>query len=163
MCRNLVSSAVSLSPCPLYPRKADMCGAARDVRFGPKADIARFGDEPPKCYQRPGSPYGRSGYGKLIPGPYGYLEVPPGANAGIRETSARDVVTLWCFTTALRECRDPWAAKLVPEIESSRAKASVRKWNLVSTTIAASIADSGMEYVTHQDRKRVGRWSNKDG
>jgi hypothetical protein len=73
--------------------------------------------------------------------------VPPGANAGIRETSAGDVVTLWCFTAALRECRDPWAAKLAPEIESSTAKASVRKWNLVSTTIAASIADSGMEYL----------------
>src|SRR5262249_26246520 len=25
--------------CPLYPPKADMCGATRDVRFGPKADI----------------------------------------------------------------------------------------------------------------------------
>src|SRR5262245_36822925 len=34
-------------------------------------------------------------------------------------------------------------------------------WNLVSTTIAASIADSGMGYLTHQVRKRVGRWSNK--
>jgi hypothetical protein len=33
-------------------------------------------------------------------------------------------------------------------------------WNLVNTTIAASIADSGMEYLTHQVRKRVGRWSN---
>ena len=87
--------------------------------------------------------------------------MPPGANAGIRETSARDVVTLWCFTAALRECRDPWAAKLGPEIESSRAKASVRMWNLVSTTIAVSIADSGMEYLTNQLRKRVGPWSNK--
>ena len=92
-----------------------------------------------------------------MPGPYGYLEVPPGANAGIRETSARDVVTLWFFTAALRECRDPWAAKLAPEIKRSRAKASVRMWNLVSTIIAASIADSGMEYLTHQVRKRVGR------
>src|SRR4029453_11563040 len=27
------------SPCPLYPPKADMCGATWDVRFGPKADI----------------------------------------------------------------------------------------------------------------------------
>src|SRR5262249_30883383 len=25
--------------CPLYPPKADMCGATRDVRFGPKADM----------------------------------------------------------------------------------------------------------------------------
>jgi hypothetical protein len=78
----------------------------------------------------------------------------------MRETSARDVVTLWFFTTALRECRGPWAAKLAPEINRSRAKASVRMWNLVSTAIAASIADSGMEYLTHQVRKRVGRWSN---
>jgi hypothetical protein len=57
-------------------------------------------------------------------------------------------MTLWCFTTALRECRDPWAPKLAPEIESSKAKVSARMWNLVGTTIAASIADSGMEYVT---------------
>jgi hypothetical protein len=27
---------------PLYPPKADMCGAARDVRFGPKADMVSF-------------------------------------------------------------------------------------------------------------------------
>jgi hypothetical protein len=27
--------------CPLYP-KADMCGAAKDVRFGPIADIGRI-------------------------------------------------------------------------------------------------------------------------
>jgi hypothetical protein len=26
--------------CPLYPPKADMCSAIRDVSFGPKADIA---------------------------------------------------------------------------------------------------------------------------
>jgi hypothetical protein len=26
-------------PCLLYPPKADMCSAARDVRFGPKADM----------------------------------------------------------------------------------------------------------------------------
>src|SRR5262249_7668975 len=87
--------------------------------------------------------------------------MPPASNAGIRETSARDVATLWFFTTALRECRDPWAAKLAPEIKSIRAKASVRMWNLVSTTIAASIVDSGMEYLARQVRKRVGRWSNK--
>src|SRR5262249_31774358 len=69
-----------------------------------------------------------------------------------------------------RECRDPWAAKLAPEIESSRAKASVKMWNLVSTRLPPalirsdpnpSIADSGMEYLTHQARKRVGPWSNK--
>jgi hypothetical protein len=30
--------------CPLYPPKADMCGAAKDVRFGPKADIAKLVD-----------------------------------------------------------------------------------------------------------------------
>src|SRR5262249_24819593 len=28
--------------CPLYPPKADMCGATRDVRFGPKADMEPF-------------------------------------------------------------------------------------------------------------------------
>src|SRR5262249_53767505 len=28
-------------PMPALPPKADMCGAARDVRFGPKADIVR--------------------------------------------------------------------------------------------------------------------------
>ena len=31
----------------------------------------------------------------------------------------------------------------------------------MSTTIAVSIADSGMEYLTNQLRKRVGPWSNK--
>jgi hypothetical protein len=30
--------------CPLYPAKADICGAAKDVRYGPKAEIA--GGEP---------------------------------------------------------------------------------------------------------------------
>jgi len=104
----------------------------------------------------------------LPPGPYGYLEVPPGANAGIRETSARDVVTLWCFITALRECREPWAAKLVPEIESNRAKASVTMWNRVSTAMACPTHRpvstnptlSLPQYLTHQVRKRVGPWSN---
>jgi hypothetical protein len=28
------------SACPLYPPIADMCGAKRDVRFVPKADMA---------------------------------------------------------------------------------------------------------------------------
>ena len=31
--------AVLRSLCPLYPPKADMCSATRDVRFGPKAGI----------------------------------------------------------------------------------------------------------------------------
>ena len=104
----------------------------------------------------------------MTPGPNGYLEVPPGTNVGIRETSARDVVTLWFFTTALRECRDPWAAKLAPEFESNRAKASVTLWNLVSTAVAdlfqrtqPSVVDSRVEYLTHQVRERVGPWSNK--
>jgi hypothetical protein len=135
------------------PPKVDIRWCKTNVRFGPKAEAEVSSDQ--------GLHTVDPDMGSLIPGPYGYLEVPPGANAGIRETSARDVVTLWCFTAALRECRDPWAAKLGPEIESSRAKANVRMWNFVSTTIAASIADSGMEYLTHQIRKRVGRWSNK--
>ena len=90
-----------------------------------------------------------------IPNPTDNLEVLPGSNAGIRETSARDVVTLWFFTTAFRECRDPWAAKLSPENESNRVKASVTMWNLVSTAMAASSSAHHGAMFSRRDRRCV--------
>jgi hypothetical protein len=37
----------NLKPMSALPPKADMCGATRDVRFGPEADITELG-----CHQR---------------------------------------------------------------------------------------------------------------
>ena len=34
-----LAQSVKINPCPLYPPKADICGATRDVRFVPIADI----------------------------------------------------------------------------------------------------------------------------
>jgi hypothetical protein len=138
------------------PPKADILHCGRYVCFGPKADTARPRHEPLQVLPATGIAIRSI---RIREVDTRTIRIPRSA-PWIERWHSRDIGPRRCDTIVFH-CRDPWAARLAPEIESSRAKASVRMWNLVSTAVAASIADSGMEYLTHQVRKRVGPWSNK--